>query len=399
MGAPGQPERMGDAVEIQFCCLPCILMAAPNALRALATPLRGSPVRVGSHVSPVVAWAMGQSWKHTEADCCKFSCKEVVLCKVSMQTVWSVYSTRVVGGSNMDAARRPSAPSSFEDLVGILRDRFDSLSPAHKKVADCVLANPEGIAFMTGSELANVVGVNEATVARFATTLGLPGYPGLTKLCRERLQKQAQLLRRFEDLEQLVAEGGSITERTVAFDQANIARTFSRIDEATWRSAVEHLANCPAVHVMGLRLCHAPAFLMGYLLGLIRESVWTVAASAGMLIDDLRRVRPGDCFVSMALHPYSADTVRAARWAHEVGAHVVTLTDNAGSPLAASADDAFFIDTASTSVLDSMTAYMSLVQAITSGVAQVNGSDVRAALSEQEKMLQEFGVYAPPSKA
>jgi DNA-binding MurR/RpiR family transcriptional regulator len=299
----------------------------------------------------------------------------------------------------MDAEPQPSAPCSLDDLLSILRDRFDSLSPAHKKLADRVRADPEGIAFMTGAELASAVGVNEATVVRFATTLGLPGYPGLTKLCRERLQEQAQLLRRFEDLEQLVAEGGSVTERTVAFDQANIARTFSRIDEATWRSAVEHLANCPAVHVMGLRVCHGPAFLMGYLLGLIRESVWTVTASAGMLIDHLRRVRRGDCFVSMSLHRYSADTVRAAEWAHDVGAHVVTLTDNAGSPLAACADDAFFIDTVGTSFLNSMTAYTSLIQAIASGVAQVHGSDVRAALLEQERMLQEFGVYTPAAKA
>jgi DNA-binding MurR/RpiR family transcriptional regulator len=298
----------------------------------------------------------------------------------------------------MDAEPQPSAPCSLDDLLSILRDRFDSLSPAHKKLADRVRSDPEGIAFMTGAELASAAGVNEATVVRFATTLGLPGYPGLTKLCRERLQEQAQLLRRFEDLEQLVAEGGSLTERTVAFDQANIARTFSRIDEASWRSAVEHLANCPAVHVMGLRVCHGPAFLMGYLLGLIRESVWTVTASAGMLTDDLRRVRRGDCFVSMSLHRYSADTVRAAEWAHDVGAHVVTLTDNAGSPLAACADDAFFIDTVGTSFLNSMTAYTSLIQAIASGVAQVHGSDVRAALLEQERMLQEFGVYTPAAK-
>jgi DNA-binding MurR/RpiR family transcriptional regulator len=206
-------------------------------------------------------------------------------------------------------------------------------------------------------------------------------------------------LRRFDDLEQLVAEGGSITERTVAYDQANIARTFSRIDEATWRSAVEHLANSAAVHVIGLRVCHAPAFLMGYLLGLIRENVWTVTGSAGMLTDDLRRVRAGDCFVSMSLHPYSLDTVRAAKWAHDVGAHVVALTDNAGSPLATSTDDAFYIETVSTSVLNSMTAFTSLIQAITSGVAQIHGSDVRATLFEEERMLEEFGVYAPPLKA
>jgi DNA-binding MurR/RpiR family transcriptional regulator len=159
------------------------------------------------------------------------------------------------------------------------------------------------------------------------------------------------------------------------------------------------LANGPAVHVMGLRVCYAPAFLMGYLLGLVRENVSTVTASAGMLTDDLRRVRAGDCFVAMSLQPYSLDTVCAAQWAHDAGARVVALTDNAGSPLAGFADNALFVDTVSTSVLNSMTAFTSLIQAIISGVVQVNGSDVRATLSEQERMLEEFGVYAPPFKA
>lgn len=297
----------------------------------------------------------------------------------------------------MNARSGRGAPSSYEELVGLLRERSGTLSPSHRKLADRILADPEGVAFMTGSELANAVGVNEATVARFATTLGLPGYPGLTKLCRERLQEQARLLRRFDNIEQLVAEGGSITERAVAFDQSNLARTFSRIDEATWASAIQQLANCHAVHVMGLRLCHAPAFLMSYLLGLLREQVWNVAASAGMLTDDLRRVRSGDCFVSMSLDRYSADTVQAAEWAHSVGAHVITLTDNPSSPLAASADDAFYIDSVGTSVLNSVTAFTSIVQAIVAGVAQIHGSDVRATILEEEKMLQRFGVYTPTS--
>lgn len=284
-----------------------------------------------------------------------------------------------------------AGPQSFDELSAEIRSRSGSLSPLHEKIAARVLSDPEAVAFMTISELASAVGVNEATVVRFATALGLKGYPGLTRLCRDRLQEQAQLLRRFDNL---AATGASLLDQTVALDQANIARTFANIDEATWESAVAQLAKAPRVHVMGLRKCHSPAYLLGYLLRMLREDVETVQASVGSLTDDLRRVRQGDCFVAMSIHRYSADTVRAAQWARQSGAHVIAFTDNAGSPLAASAHNTFFIDASSASVLRSMTAFTSLAQAMAAGVAQLLGHRVRDSLLEEEKLLRGFGVYA-----
>ncbi|RDI52674.1 RpiR family transcriptional regulator [Nocardia mexicana] len=288
-------------------------------------------------------------------------------------------------------------PQTFDELVAELRARHDSLSQAHRKLSERVMADPEAVAFMTVSELAAAVGVNEATVVRFANALGLKGYPGLTRLCRERLQEQAQLLRRFDNLERLPADGGGLLNRTLGFDQANIARTFARIEDETWDRAVRHLTEAPRVHVMGLRKCHAPAYLLAYLLGMVREEVALVTATAGALTDDLRRVREGDCFVAMSIHRYMAETVRGAAWARSVGAHVVVLTDNPGSPLAATADDCFFVDATSPSVLRSMTAFTSLVQALTAGVAKSHGREARASLLQEERLLSDFHVYTTDS--
>jgi len=256
------------------------------------------------------------------------------------------------------------------------------------------MADPEGVAFMTISELASAVGVNEATVVRFAASVGLDGYPGLTRLCRERLREQAQLLRRYDNLEQLGAEDGDLLERTVWLDRANITRTFARITPESWDAAVGVLAEAPRVHVMGLRKCHAPAYLLGYLLRMVREEVETVTAGAGTLTDELRRVREGDCFVAMAVHRYSAQTVRAAVWARSRGARCLALTDNPSSALVPSAEQVFFVDAAGASVLRSLTAFTALVQALAAGVARHRGQDVRAALLQEEELLEQFGVYA-----
>ncbi|ONK12668.1 MurR/RpiR family transcriptional regulator [Streptomyces sp. MP131-18] len=293
----------------------------------------------------------------------------------------------------MASAPKPS-PTTFDELLALLHERRATLTRSQRMLAERVMADPEGVAFMTVSELASAVGVNEATVVRFASGLGLDGYPGLTRLCRERLREQAQLLRRYSTLEQLGSDGeGNLLDGAVALDRANIARTFGRIDQETFQAAVRVLAGAPRVHVLGLRKCHAPAYLLGYLLGLMREDVATLTAGTGTLTDELRRVREGDCFVAISIHRYAADTVRAAAWARERGARCVALTDNPASPLAASAEHVFYVDASGPSVLRSLTAFTSLVQALAAEVARVRGRDVRSALLAEEELLERFTVY------
>jgi DNA-binding MurR/RpiR family transcriptional regulator len=244
-------------------------------------------------------------------------------------------------------------------------------------------------------ELAAAVDVNESTVVRFATGLGLDGYPGLTRLCRERLREQAQLLRRFSDLERLDQSGDvhDLVARAAAFDQANIARTLARVDPGTWSAAVTALAEAPRVHVLGLRSCYTGAFVLGHLLQVVRDDIATLHPGVGTLVDGLRRVGSHDCFVGIAIHPYSRDTVRGFRWARKGGATTIALTDNPSSPLAREADHSFYVDTTGVAVLRSVTAFVSLAQALANAVAAERGARARSTLTLEEELLEEFQVY------
>src|ERR1700691_3849368 len=97
---------------------------------------------------------------------------------------------------------REAPPKTFDELVGVLQARHDELTPNQQKIAELVLRDPEYCAFMTISELAHAVDINESTVVRFATALGLAGYPQLTKLCQQMLQDKLQMVRRFDLLDQ-----------------------------------------------------------------------------------------------------------------------------------------------------------------------------------------------------
>lgn len=293
-----------------------------------------------------------------------------------------------------DTLRAPvAAPTNIDELMQALRSGYGRLTPSHRRLADVVLGDPEECAFMTVTELARAAGVNESTVVRFAGSMGLSGYPALSRLCREHLRTQAQLVRRFGTVQCLTQAWDDPLSRAVAFDQANLERTFARIVKDDWLRAIELLGTAPRVHVIGLRKCYAVAYLLSYLLGLVRPEVCQLSLGAGTLTDDLRRVRAGDAFVAVSINRYARDTLRALRYARRRGARTVTLTDTGASPLVELADVCFFVDTAGVSILRSLTAFTSLMQALVTATAHRLGGDTRSSLLLDEELLDEFQVY------
>lgn len=288
------------------------------------------------------------------------------------------------------------APETYSELVDAMRTR--RLTASQQRIAAHVLADPEGVAFMTISELAVATEVNEATIVRFANAVGFQGYPGIVRVCRQQLRDEAQLVRRFDSGPGLTMPEGVDLPSVLKLEQANIARTFARVDAVTFAGAREALARAPRVHVIGLRKCHAVAYLASYLLGLVRSDVELVVPGPGMMVEQLRRIRRGDAIIAVSVHRYSRDTVLAVEHAQSVGATCISLTDNASSPLARAGDHVFLVDGASQSMLRSMTAFTALVQVLAFEVGRELGTEARRHLQEEEELLHRLGIYHDDSE-
>jgi DNA-binding MurR/RpiR family transcriptional regulator len=226
-----------------------------------------------------------------------------------------------------------------------------------------------------------------STVSRFAKFLGLSGYPALRQLCEDHLRAQT-LVHRLNAVADAEPE---LWQRSARFDEENIARTFARLGPGDIGKAAQSISDARAVHVLGLRKSHSAAYLLWFLLQLVRDDVRLF--TTGALVEQVRDIRPDDALITFGLHRYSRYTVLAAQYAHEQGAATVALTDNAASPLVPVADHLFLVDTAGPGVLRSMTAFVSLAQALASTVAAQSGAASRDALTTEESLLERFGVY------
>ena len=283
-------------------------------------------------------------------------------------------------------------PRSYPELRAELQQRMPTLAAGQRRIARVLLADPEATAFRSIGETAKVAEVHESSLVRFATSLGLSGYPALVRLCRQQLAEQAQLVRRFEQAAELT-ETEELLGAVVEHDQQNIARTFARLDQTTWADAVGMLTDARRVHVIGLRKCFSVAYLLAYLLRMVRPEVHQLTPSAGMIGDDLRDLAGGDVFVAMSIHRYTADTVRAIAEAKRRGLRTLALTDNPASPLVPHADVTCYVETGGVTVLRSLSAFVSLAQALATAVALRNGTSARSELLLDEQLLDTFDVY------
>jgi DNA-binding MurR/RpiR family transcriptional regulator len=287
-----------------------------------------------------------------------------------------------------------STPQTFDELAERLRGLQPHLSSAQQRLARRVLGDPEGTAFQSVTELAGAANVDQSTVVRFAQAMGLPGFPALRRLCAQRLTEQALLVHRFDELAALDAGRGELLEHAAQLDQHNISRTFARVDLAVWDEIVRASGEARAVYVVGLRKSFGPAYLLWYLLQLTRDQVQSVTPATGTLVDQLRRIGPDDLCVAISIHPYALDTVAALTLAHEARATTLALTDTPASPLAQLATWTLLVDTTSSGVLRSMTAFVALIQALASAVATHQGARTRGELAVEETLLERFHVYA-----
>src|SRR4030042_5913214 len=107
-----------------------------------------------------------------------------------------------------------------------IRQFYPNLTRSQRRLADFVVASYWEVAFMTASNVAELLSVNEATVIRFAQRLGYPGYP-------EFLQDIQDVVR-----EELAALGDSSQEAEL---RESLLRRHMRYEIDSLRRVVSHI--------------------------------------------------------------------------------------------------------------------------------------------------------------
>ncbi|MFD3935844.1 MurR/RpiR family transcriptional regulator [Streptomyces sp. NPDC058611] len=256
------------------------------------------------------------------------------------------------------------------------------LTPTQRRIAHCMVRGAAEVPFLSSVELAELAGVSQPSVTRFAVALGFDGYPALRRHLRE-----------VAPAERAGAEDGDAYneyQQAVQGEIENLRQLSAMLaDPAPVQEAGRLLAASVPLPVLGLRAASSQARGFAYFAGKVHPDVRLLDEGGSMLEDriDAARYEGATALLCFALPRHPREVVDALERSRRAGLTVVTVADSAFAPVARHSDllipapvgTGLAFDTACAPMLLGRVLLEAMADALPDAQARLEAFDARAA--------------------
>ncbi|MFI1972938.1 MurR/RpiR family transcriptional regulator [Streptomyces cinnamoneus] len=205
------------------------------------------------------------------------------------------------------------------------------LTPTQRRIAHCVVRRAADAPFLSSVELAELAGVSQPSVTRFAVALGFDGYPALRRHLRDVVPAA-----------EAPGEGAANEyQQAVQAEIDNLRHLASLLaDPEPVARAGRLLAGSRPLPVLGLRAAAAQAAGFSYFARKVHPDVRLLDEGGTLLVDRVdAAVRAGaSALLCFALPRHPREVVEALEYARSAGLTVVTVADSTFAPVARHSD-------------------------------------------------------------
>ena len=279
------------------------------------------------------------------------------------------------------------------DILSVLSEKAPSFSKGQRRIAQYITESYDKAAFMTANRLGKTVGVSESTVVRFAVDLGFDGYPSMQKAMQEMVLNRLTSVQRIEVASDRYGDQDVIST-VFHTDMEKLRQTEETISREEFTAAVNAILKAKRIYILGVRSVAPLANFLGYYLNYMFNNVHVISGfSAGEMFEKIAGVNADDVVVAFSFPRYSASTTKGARYCRSAGAKVIGITDSKLSPLGANSDHVLIAKSDMVSLVDSLVAPLSLVNALIVAIAARREKELSRTLANLERIWDEYEVY------
>ncbi len=280
-----------------------------------------------------------------------------------------------------------------DDLFSVLQQNVKKFSKGQRMLAKYITESYDKAAFMTANCLGKTVGVSESTVVRFASSLGYDGYPSMQKAMQDLVLNRLTSVQRIEITNDRIGDQDVVTT-VLQSDADKLRQTSESVDRESFSAAVNAILRAKHIYILGCRSAAPLASFLGYYLNFMFNNVHIVTASgASEMFEKLIRVDEQDVVIGFSFPRYSAATVKGAQYCRTTGATVIGFTDSHLSPLGQNSDLVLMAKSDMLSLVDSLVAPLSLVNALIVALASGREHILSKTFDALEKVWEEYNVY------
>jgi len=283
--------------------------------------------------------------------------------------------------------------SDNKSLLDKIDEKISCMSKGQKKLSKYIALNYDKAVFLTAAKLGKTVGVSESTVVRFATMLGYDGYPqfqrALESLVREKL----------DSIEKIEVPTGKTTKSEIIktvmkSDMEKIRLSLDLLDYLSFSQAIDSILDAETIYVVGVRACAPLASFFAFNLRMMFKNVVEITTNnSSETFEQMLRLTENDVVIGISFPRYSMRTLKLMEYANNKNAKVVCITDSKHSPMVLYSSCNLFARTDMITVVDSLVAPLSLINALIVALCIIKKEEVIDTLTQLDKVWADYQVY------
>ncbi len=288
----------------------------------------------------------------------------------------------------------------LDDFRRRLEDHYHDLTRSEQRIASFLLSDHDAAVFLSAAEMAERLDVSEATIVRFARSIGYDSFPemrrALQEIFRAKVTPASRLQRKLADLK---TGQGHILHKVIEMELEYLTEAERSVDPAEFDRAVKMILNGKRIFAFGSGPSRVLAELAQIRLRRFGFPMYCLTQSGRDVLEDLTLMQSDDVLLATGFHRVTRELVAVIDHAQRIKCPTVLLTDTLGSHFNGKADVILSARRGPVSTFHSLTVPMAIMNALILAVAMSKPETSLAALNRLQQMraLSGLDVTGPAS--
>jgi DNA-binding MurR/RpiR family transcriptional regulator len=279
--------------------------------------------------------------------------------------------------------QEPQGPVGFSQLIS---EHYPSLTKSEKRIGNYLNQNLDEAAFLSAGEIAERLQLSEATMVRFARTIGFDSYPAmrvaLQDSFRHRMTHSSRLRSRLDDLR----SAGDIFERVVASEIDYLTEALQTLDRNALNAAVELLRTHQRIFVFGLGPSLSLVDLLEIRLTRSTRLVIPLNTSGREMLEPMLLMNSTDLLIAIGFFNLTPNLQMVLEYANQHKTPVILLTDTLGPMVGDKADVVLAARRGPVSAFHSLTVPMTILNALLLALSSLDQEKVMTNLDKLDQL-------------
>jgi DNA-binding MurR/RpiR family transcriptional regulator len=276
------------------------------------------------------------------------------------------------------------------DFEQIITDYYQQLTKSEKQIANYLRKNQEESAFLSAAELADRLNLSEATIVRFARTVGFDSYPAMREVLQENFRRRVTHSTRLQSRLEELLDGGDIFERMVASEIDYLSQALETVDRRAFKGAVDLMKTHKRIFVFGVGPSVSLVELMDIRLRRVGWDVISLTTTGREILEPLLMMNEQDLLFTICFFDVTAALELVLDYANEVNSEVIMLTDTLGSIIGDKADVVLAARRGPVSGFHSLVVPMTIINTLLLVLAQEDQEHTMASLDKLDELRERY---------